>query len=98
MFDHARAAVDAALAAGATYADARYVEARDEQIEVLNGRVEQLDRGEAAGGGGDAGGEGDSPRSRLAGGLGYPQVVRLLAGSPYPPAHCRDGRRFRCHR
>src|SRR3990170_1406034 len=49
MFEHAQAAVEAALAAGATYADARYVEARDEQIEVLNGSVEQLDRGEAAG-------------------------------------------------
>jgi len=49
MFDHARAAVEAALAVGASYADARYVESRDEQIEVLNGSVEQLDRGEAAG-------------------------------------------------
>lgn len=49
MFDHAQAAVEAALAAGATYADARYVESRDETIEVLNGSVEQLDRGEAAG-------------------------------------------------
>ena len=49
MFDHAQTAVEAALAAGATYADARYIEARDEQIEVLNGSVEQLDRNEAAG-------------------------------------------------
>lgn len=49
MFDHAQAAVEAALAAGATYADARYVETRDESIEVLNGSVEQLDTGEGAG-------------------------------------------------
>lgn len=49
MFDHAQAAVEAALAAGAIYADARYVEARDESIGVLNGSVEQLDTGEGAG-------------------------------------------------
>jgi TldD protein len=49
MFDYAQAAVEAALAAGATYADARYVEGRDEAIEVMNGSVESLDSAETAG-------------------------------------------------
>lgn len=49
MFDPAAAAVEAALAAGATYADARFVEARAENIEVLNGNVEGLDRTESVG-------------------------------------------------
>jgi len=49
MFESAEAAVDAALAAGATYADARFVEARGESIDVLNGKVQGLDRNESAG-------------------------------------------------
>ena len=49
MFDHAATAVEAALEAGAVYADARYLEARSETIEVFNGSVRQLDRIESAG-------------------------------------------------
>ena len=49
MFDPAEKAVEAALAAGATYADARYVEGRNESIDVLNGKVQSLDRSESAG-------------------------------------------------
>jgi TldD protein len=49
MFDPAVKAVEAALDAGATYADARYLEDRTEAIEVLNGSVESLDRDESAG-------------------------------------------------
>ena len=49
MFDRASTAVEAALAAGASYADARYVEGRDEFIEVMNGGMETLNRSEAAG-------------------------------------------------
>ena len=49
MFDEAGAAVSGALAAGAHYADARVVVGRHESIEVMNGRVESLDAGEAAG-------------------------------------------------
>ena len=49
MFDQAEKAVEAALAAGATYADARYLEGRGESIEVLNGKVEGVDRTEGAG-------------------------------------------------
>ena len=49
MFDYATAAVEAALAAGATYADARALTARHESIEVLNQQVESLDQDEAAG-------------------------------------------------
>ncbi len=49
VFDYATAAVEGALAAGASYADARVVLARNETIEVLNGRVERVDRTETAG-------------------------------------------------
>ena len=49
MFDIASAAVEAALAAGASYADARYVEGRDEFIQVMNGGIETLNRSEGAG-------------------------------------------------
>jgi TldD protein len=49
VFDYPTAAVEAALAAGATYADARVLTARHESIEVLNQQVESLDQDEAAG-------------------------------------------------
>jgi len=49
VFDLASAAVEAALSAGASYADARYVEGRDEFIQVMNGGIETLNRSEAAG-------------------------------------------------
>lgn len=49
MFENAVAAVEAALGAGAVYADARYIEGKSESIEVFNGSVRQLDRTESAG-------------------------------------------------
>ena len=49
MFDYATAAVEGALGAGASYSDARVVVARQETIEVLNGRVERVDRSDRAG-------------------------------------------------
>jgi len=49
VFEYATAAVEGALAAGAVYADARVVGSRSESIEVLNSRLEQLDRHESAG-------------------------------------------------
>jgi TldD protein len=49
MFDVAEAAVEAALAAGARYADARAIESRSEQIGARNGIVEELDREERNG-------------------------------------------------
>ncbi|MDX1691423.1 MAG: TldD/PmbA family protein [Acidimicrobiia bacterium] len=49
MFEYAQAAVEGALAAGASYADARVVHARSESIEVMNGSVEQLARSESIG-------------------------------------------------
>jgi len=49
VFDYATAAVEAALAAGATYADARVVTSRHESIEVLNQQVESLEQDETAG-------------------------------------------------
>ena len=49
MYDTATAAVEAALNAGARYADARVMEIRTEVMGARNGVVETLDRGERAG-------------------------------------------------
>ncbi|MGH9005583.1 MAG: PmbA/TldA family metallopeptidase, partial [Acidimicrobiia bacterium] len=49
MFDDATAAAEAALAAGAHYADARVVVSRHQGLEALNGVIEALDQGESAG-------------------------------------------------
>ena len=49
MEDIATQAVEAALAAGATYADARVMEIRTEAMSARNGVVEALDREERAG-------------------------------------------------
>ena len=49
MDDIATAAVEAALAAGASYADARVMETRTEAMAARNGAVETLDREERAG-------------------------------------------------
>ena len=49
MEDIARRAVEAALAAGATYADARVMEIRSEAMSARNGVIEALDREERAG-------------------------------------------------
>ena len=49
MFDYARAAVETALAAGATYADARVVIRRHERISARNGDLENVQRNEDAG-------------------------------------------------
>jgi len=49
VFEYARTAVEGALAAGATYADARVVLAKEERIDVQNDTVQALDRTEQAG-------------------------------------------------
>ncbi len=49
MFDYATAAVEGALAAGATYADARAVVGTTEYLGARNGVLEQLDQSESAG-------------------------------------------------
>ena len=49
MFDLAQAAVEGALAAGATYADARAMISQEERIDCLNTVVETLDQIENAG-------------------------------------------------
>jgi TldD protein len=49
MFDYATAAVEGAIAAGARYADARVVVAKQEVIDVQNQAVQSLDRTEQAG-------------------------------------------------
>ncbi|MGH3443638.1 MAG: TldD/PmbA family protein [Nitriliruptorales bacterium] len=49
MFEHADKAVEAALAAGATYADARVVHGTNESIEAQDGHIEQLDRSDRVG-------------------------------------------------
>ena len=49
VYEYAEAAVDGAIAAGATYADARVVESRTQSIDVRNQVVESVDNAEAAG-------------------------------------------------
>src|SRR2546423_2503712 len=49
MFDDAEAAVQAALDAGAHYADARVVASRSESLEARNGDIERLDQGDEIG-------------------------------------------------
>jgi TldD protein len=49
MEEYAEAAVEAALAAGASYADARTVVSRQETLNARNGAIEQLGMEEAAG-------------------------------------------------
>ncbi len=49
MDDLASAAVEAALSAGARYADARAMETRTESISARNGVVESVDQGDSAG-------------------------------------------------
>ncbi len=49
MEEYAAAAVEAALAAGARYADARTVVTREELVEARNGEIEQFDAPEQAG-------------------------------------------------
>jgi TldD protein len=49
MFDLAQAAVEAALAAGARFADARVVVSRDQRLRAQDGVLEDLSQGESAG-------------------------------------------------
>jgi len=49
LFEYATAAVESALAAGASYADARVVSSKTEAIEVLNQQLQSVDRGETIG-------------------------------------------------
>jgi TldD protein len=49
MYDLAEAAVEAALNAGARYADARAVQSRSEVVDARNGVVERIDRHERSG-------------------------------------------------
>ena len=49
MFDYAEAAVEAALAAGARYADARVMDRRHESMAARNGDVEALSQEASAG-------------------------------------------------
>src|SRR5215471_9343916 len=48
-FDTASAAVEAAIAAGARYADARVMHRRTESMSALNGEIEDLTQAEDAG-------------------------------------------------
>ena len=49
MFDLARKAVEGALAAGATYADARVIARRHERVAARNGEIEATEKNEDAG-------------------------------------------------
>ncbi len=49
MFEYAEAAVEAALAAGARYADARVMDRRHESMDARNGEIEGLTQGSSSG-------------------------------------------------
>ncbi len=71
-FDSATAAVEAALAAGARYADARVMHRRHESMTALNGEVEELVQDEDAGLG---------VRALVGSGWGFFAVPELAGGS-----------------
>jgi TldD protein len=70
MFDLAQAAVEAALAAGARFADARVVISRDQRLRAQDGVLEDLSQGESAGLG---------VRALIGAGWGHAATPSLLA-------------------
>ena len=105
MFDYAQAAVEGALAAGASYADARVVIATTESIDVQNQVVESLDHTESAGVGVRAligsswGFYATADLTTVAAGAAGAMAARIAQASatvPGPPAG--PGRRARGHR
>jgi TldD protein len=99
MFDHAITAMEAALQAGAVYADAGYIESRSESIGVFNGGVEHLDRVESAGVGvraligsswGFFGTHNLSPRGLQAAGRRAAEIAQASAAVPADPFTLAD--------
>jgi TldD protein len=93
MEDIAAAAVEAALAAGARYADARAMETRSEAMSARNGVVETLDRDSSAGVGvraliGSSWGffavPAESPAAARRAGERAAEIARASAGVPGP--------------
>ena len=72
MFDYAEAAVEAAIAAGARYADARVMDRRHESMAARNGEVEGLTQEQSVGIG---------VRALIGSGLGFASTADLDAGS-----------------
>lgn len=99
MFEYAVTAVEAALGAGAVYADARYIESQNESIEVFNGSVRQLDRKESSGIGvralvgsswGFFGTYDTSPTGLLAAGRRASEIAKASAAVPGRPFELAD--------
>jgi len=99
MFDHATAAVEGALAAGATYADARVVDSATELLHATDGDLDGLRRGESRGVGvraliGSSWGffatpDLDGPAARRAGEEAA-AIARASARVPGPPLELAD--------
>ncbi len=99
MFDLAEAAVEGALAAGASYADARAMTTRAEEIEALNGVVEGLRIDEESGVGaralvGSSWGffatAGETPAAARAAGERAAEIAEASAGVPGPATTLAD--------
>ena len=99
MFDYATAAVEGALAAGATYADARVVASDTEGLAARNGVLERLQQSESVGVGvrallGSSWGFLATPEpteaSARAAGEQAAAIARASAVVPGPPVHLAD--------
>jgi TldD protein len=99
MFDYAQAAVEAALAAGARYADARVMLTRHEEMSAQNGIVEDLRQVEGAGVGvralvGSSWGFFATPRldtdEAAAAGRRATEIARASTRVPGPDLHLAD--------
>jgi len=99
MFDYAQTAVEAALAAGASYADARVMTTREEGMAAQNGIVEELRQAERAGVGvralvGSSWGFFATPRLTTAdaaeAGRRATAIARASAGVPGPDLRLAD--------
>ncbi len=106
MFDHATAAVEGALAAGASYADARVVETATEVLHATDGELDGLRRGESVGVGvraligsswgffGTSDLEGTAARRA---GEEAAAIARASARVPGPPLQLADGEVVEAH-
>ncbi len=99
MFEFAEAAVDAAIADGAVYSDARVVDLRSESIDVQNQEIEGVERSDSLGVGvraliGSSWGFYATPdlsaASSAEAGRRAAEIARASASVPGPPLHPAD--------
>ena len=89
MFEYAEAAVEAALAAGARYADARVMDRRHESMDARNGEIEGLTQ---------EGSEGLGVRALIGSGWGFFATADLTIELPERPGRGPRPSRAPAHR